>query len=64
MRTQDSGERFLEALLSRDFDAMGAHLHPRVRLRVLQPGGAIVRAVLARWWPGGRNGSAVGTGSG
>jgi SnoaL-like domain len=59
MKTQDTGDRFLEALLNRDFDAMGAHLHPRVRLRALQPGGAIVRVganpVVARWaeWFGG-----------
>jgi hypothetical protein len=65
MRSQDSGELFLEALLNRDFDAMGAHLHPRVRLRVLQPGGAIVRVgagqVVARWveWFGGWDGLTV-----
>jgi hypothetical protein len=65
MSTQDSADRFLEALLSRDFDAMRAHLHPRVRLRVLQPGGPIVRVgagqVVARWaeWFGGWDGLRV-----
>lgn len=40
---QDIGERFLDALLGRDFIDLAGHLHPRVHLRVLQPGGALVR---------------------
>jgi hypothetical protein len=53
MSTQDSGNLFLRSLLNRDFDAMGQHLHPRVRLRALQPGSTIVRVgagpVADRW---------------
>src|SRR5215207_6018216 len=40
---QDICERFLDALMTRDFAAVGDHLHTRVQLRALQPGGALVR---------------------
>ena len=40
---QDTGERFLDTLLRRDFAGLAVHLHPRVQLRALQPGGALVR---------------------
>src|SRR4051812_46428784 len=40
---QDTGERFLDTLLRRDFASLALQLHPRVQLRVLQPGGALLR---------------------
>lgn len=40
---QDIGERFLDAWLARDFAGLGVHLHPRVQMRALRPGRAIVR---------------------
>lgn len=55
----DIGERFLDAVLARDAGALGRCLSPQVRLRALEPAGAVVRtgarAVGARWreWLGG-----------
>jgi hypothetical protein len=55
----ETGERFLAAVLDRDTAALGRCLSARVRLRALEPGGAVVRtgaeAVAARWdeWLGG-----------
>ena len=49
----ETGDRFLDALLARDFHGLTLHLYPRVRFRALQPGGADVRMgarpVIERW---------------
>jgi hypothetical protein len=49
----ETGDRFLDALLARDFHGLTLHLHPRVRFRALQPSGADVRMgarpVIERW---------------
>ena len=48
-----TGGRFLDAVLTRDAAALDRCLSPRVRLRTLEPAGAVVRtgprAVAARW---------------
>lgn len=55
---QDTGDRFLDALLDRDFAGVAAQLHERVLLRALQPGGALVRVGVGpvvdrcQWWFG------------
>lgn len=43
-RMEDTGEHFLDTLLNRDFAALGGHLDPRVRVRALQPAGAVGRS--------------------
>jgi hypothetical protein len=54
-----TGERFLDRALGRDPAGMAELLHPRVRLRALQQGAAIMRlgagAVVDQWscWFGG-----------
>jgi hypothetical protein len=39
--------RFLDAVHRRDLDGLGGCLHPRVQLRVLQPGDVVIRTGLA-----------------